>query len=89
MLFMSSLAVSNAYLRSTEESNAEVDPIFAAAATTLSETSAREDMQTFVFSATLSKELQNNLKRRQRVGKKGRKATALGQLSLLHVSDFS
>lgn len=36
-------------------------------------------MQTFVFSATLSKDLQNNLKRKQRVPKKGsKKATALG-----------
>ena len=41
-------------------------------------------MQTFVFSATLSKDLQNNLKRRQKVGKKGgKKATALGQSSFL------
>lgn len=40
-------------------------------------------MQTFVFSATLSKDLQTNLKKRYRAGpKKGEKklATALGQL---------
>lgn len=57
----------------------EDDPVFANAANVLSDTEAREDMQTFVFSATLSKDLQNNLKRKQRVGKKGsKKATALG-----------
>ena len=36
-------------------------------------------MQTFVFSATLSKDLQQNLKKRYKGGKKGAKrATALG-----------
>ena len=58
----------------------EDDPVFANAANVLSDTEAREDMQTFVFSATLSKDLQNNLKRKQRVSKKGsKKATALGE----------
>ena len=58
----------------------EDDPVFANAANVLSDTEANEDMQTFVFSATLSKDLQNNLKRRQKVSKKGgKKATALGQ----------
>lgn len=38
-------------------------------------------MQTFVFSATLSKDLQQNLKRKQRKPKNGTKrASALGQL---------
>lgn len=56
------------------------DPVFAAAASTLAENPAREDMQTFVFSATLSKDLQHNLKRRKVYnGKKPhKKATALG-----------
>jgi hypothetical protein len=60
----------------------EDDPVFANAANVLSDTEAREDMQTFVFSATLSKDLQNNLKRKQRVSKKGsKKATALGEFT--------
>jgi ATP-dependent RNA helicase DDX24/MAK5 len=47
--------------------------------TIFSETTPREDMQTFVFSATLSKDLQQNLKRRtRRPPKKGKRATALG-----------
>lgn len=55
--------------------------MFANTSTRLSETEAREDMQTFVFSATLSKELQHNLKRRQRSGgkKNGKTASALGK----------
>jgi ATP-dependent RNA helicase DDX24/MAK5 len=45
-----------------------------------SESAAREDMQTFVFSATLSKDLQQNLKKRYRPTPKkgGKKASALG-----------
>ena len=60
------------------------DPIFATATSILSETPARDDMQTFVFSATLSKDLQQNLKHRSRApAKKGRgkKASALGRSS--------
>jgi ATP-dependent RNA helicase DDX24/MAK5 len=57
------------------------DPTFKATATLLTSTAAREDMQTFVFSATLSKDLQQNLKRKgafkSKKGK-GKKATALG-----------
>lgn len=61
------------------------DPIFAANANTLSETAARDDMQTFVFSATLSKDLQQNLKKRQRSGAKtGKKASALGESADRH-----
>ena len=49
----------------------------------LAETPAREDMQTFVFSATMSKTLQQNLKKRNRSGplKGAKRATALGKLS--------
>lgn len=56
------------------------DPLFAAASTALTETEAKDDMQTFVFSATLSKDLQQNLKKRGRkpLKRAGRKATALG-----------
>lgn len=54
--------------------NAESDPDFTAAGMERSETSENGDeqkiddspMQTFVFSATLSKDLQQNLKRRKR-----------------------
>lgn len=65
------------YRTTTEED----DPVFAAAATTMTEQPAREDMQTFIFSATLSKDLQNNLKRQKRTSRKGPKtASALGEL---------
>jgi len=61
------------------------DPIFAATSALFNDSSARADMQTFVFSATLSKDLQQNLKKRYRAESKpskkgGRKATALGEL---------
>lgn len=66
------------YVQPTDD---DEDPVFAASATTLTETSAREDMQTFVFSATLSKDLQQNLKKRKRKPSKGkRKASALEDL---------
>lgn len=42
------------------------DPVFAATSSRLTDSPARDDMQTFVFSATLSKDLQQNLKRRNR-----------------------
>lgn len=55
------------------------DPIFAIGADA-DAVKPREDMQTFVFSATLSKDLQQNLKKRQRQPKKGTKrASALGE----------
>lgn len=60
----------------------EDDPTFARAARTVDQVSAREDIQTFVFSATLSKDLQANLKRiGWRGGKKEKKekASTLGQ----------
>jgi len=59
------------------------DPIFAATSALFNDVTARTDMQTFVFSATLSKDLQTNLKKRYRAGpKKGKKkvATALGEV---------
>ncbi|WVQ78919.1 ATP-dependent RNA helicase MAK5 [Cryptococcus sp. DSM 104549] len=57
------------------------DPVFAAMSTLFEESAAREDMQTFVFSATLSKDLQKNLKRRARPGKgKGKKSSTLEDL---------
>lgn len=41
-------------------------------------------MQTFIFSATLSKDLQNNLKRQKRIPRKGtKKATALGECNVI------
>ena len=60
------------------------DPIFAATSALFNDSSARGDMQTFVFSATLSKDLQQNLKKRYRAESKpskkgGKKATALGK----------
>lgn len=56
-------------------SNAEAvdedeDDVFKAAGTALTAAQARDDMQTFVFSATLSKDLQANLKRYRRKGRK-------------------
>ncbi|CAK9785334.1 DEAD-domain-containing protein, partial [Cutaneotrichosporon oleaginosum] len=62
-------------LTQREGSNAEAvdedeDEIFKAAGTQLTATKARDDMQTFVFSATLSKDLQANLKRYKRRGRK-------------------
>lgn len=58
------------------------DPIFAANSSLFNDSSARPDMQTFVFSATLSKDLQQNLKKRHRpttkAGKNGKKVSALG-----------
>ncbi|BEJ10856.1 hypothetical protein CspHIS471_0102780 [Cutaneotrichosporon sp. HIS471] len=57
----------------------EEDDIFKAASTALSSTQARDDMQTFVFSATLSKDLQANLKRFKRRGK-GKKSSTLEDL---------
>ncbi|WVW82057.1 hypothetical protein I302_104062 [Kwoniella bestiolae CBS 10118] len=48
------------------------DPVFAQMSTLLEDAEARDDMQTFVFSATLSKDLQQNLKRRQKFGGKGK-----------------
>ncbi|KAK4688530.1 ATP-dependent RNA helicase DDX24/MAK5, partial [Tremellales sp. Uapishka_1] len=69
--------------QASQQQNAEIeDPTFAQSATLLSTTSARDDMQTFVFSATLSKDLQANLKRKGSFGKKGKgkKASALEDL---------
>lgn len=59
------------------------DPVFAQMATQLTAAEARDDLQTFVFSATLSKDLQENLKRRRRrplKRAKGRKASTLDDL---------
>ena len=60
----------------------EDDPLFAR---TGEEAQPRDDLQTFIFSATLSKDLQHNLKRRKRVPSKksGKTATALGESSFL------
>ncbi len=57
----------------------EEDDVFKAAGTALTAAEARDDMQTFVFSATLSKDLQSNLKRYRRRGK-GRKSSTLEDL---------
>lgn len=55
------------------------DPVFEAMATLFEESAARDDMQTFVFSATLSKDLQKNLKRRSTSWKgKGKRSSTLG-----------
>lgn len=52
----------------------ESDPTFKRATRELDLTEARDDLQTFVFSATLSKDLQTNLKRGNWRGKKGKNA---------------
>lgn len=41
----------------------EEDPIFRRSSRPIDSTTVRQDLQTFVFSATLSKDLQTNLKR--------------------------
>ncbi|KAK6905469.1 hypothetical protein I203_106298 [Kwoniella mangroviensis CBS 8507] len=58
------------------------DPVFAQMSTLLEDSKARDDMQTFVFSATLSKDLQQNLKRRHQSGgrKKGKRSSTLEDL---------
>ncbi|OWZ74759.1 ATP-dependent RNA helicase MAK5 [Cryptococcus neoformans Bt85] len=57
------------------------DPVFEAMATLFEESAARDDMQTFVFSATLSKDLQKNLKRRSTSWKgKGKRSSTLEDL---------
>ncbi|WWD09175.1 hypothetical protein V865_007297 [Kwoniella europaea PYCC6329] len=58
------------------------DPVFAQMSTMLEDSTARDDMQTFVFSATLSKDLQQNLKRRHQAGgrKKGKRSSTLEDL---------
>lgn len=59
------------------------DPVFQAMATIFEESVARDDMQTYVFSATLSKDLQTNLKRRSRSWKgKGKRSSTLGKFKL-------
>ncbi|EIW66497.1 hypothetical protein TREMEDRAFT_65359 [Tremella mesenterica DSM 1558] len=58
----------------------EEDPVFAATSS-LDDVSARSDMQTFIFSATLSKDLQQNFKRKKRGSQKGdKKSSALEDL---------
>lgn len=65
------------------------DPVFAAASTQLTETPARDDMQTFVFSATLSKDLQVNLKRRKRSAGKRKSSTLEDLVDRLDFRDES
>lgn len=52
----------------------ESDPTFKRATREIDLTEARDDLQTFVFSATLSKDLQTNLKRGSWRGKKNKSA---------------
>lgn len=56
------------------------DEIFKQAGTALTAAEARDDMQTFVFSATLSKDLQTNLKKFKRRANKKRKSSTLEDL---------
>ncbi|WVO14692.1 hypothetical protein L204_102330 [Cryptococcus depauperatus] len=57
------------------------DPVFQSLSTALEEAIPREDLQTFVFSATLSKDLQRNLKRRNKNHRgKGKKSSTLEDL---------
>ncbi|KIR59411.1 ATP-dependent RNA helicase MAK5 [Cryptococcus bacillisporus CA1873] len=56
------------------------DPVFQAMATIFEESVARDDMQTFVFSATLSKDLQTNLTRRRSWKGKGKRSSTLEDL---------
>ncbi|BEI79786.1 hypothetical protein CcaverHIS002_0103150 [Cutaneotrichosporon cavernicola] len=65
--------------RASDQVEEEEDDVFKAASTALSSAQARDDMQTFVFSATLSKDLQANLKRFKRRGK-GKKSSTLEDL---------
>ena len=61
----------------------DADPVFADTPSLLTDLPPRDDMQTFIFSATLSKDLQLNLKRRYRAASKktsGKKASALEDL---------
>ncbi|WWC66623.1 uncharacterized protein I206_100526 [Kwoniella pini CBS 10737] len=60
----------------------DADPVFAQLSTLLEDSEARDDMQTFVFSATLSKDLQQNLKRKQynRGKGKGKRSSTLEDL---------
>ncbi|CAD6585850.1 MAG: ATP-dependent RNA helicase [Tremellales sp. Tagirdzhanova-0007] len=65
------------------------DPVFAAAASLLTHSPSRDDMQTFVFSATLSKDLQQSLKlRRRTVPKKGVTKNASTLEDLVEKLDF-
>ncbi|KAJ9128189.1 hypothetical protein QFC24_000481 [Naganishia onofrii] len=69
----------------TQATNAdEADPTFKRATREVDLTEARDDMQTFVFSATLSKDLQTNLKRGNWRGRKGKG----GKNDLLQRLDF-
>lgn len=56
-------------------------------------TQSNEDMQTFVYSATLSKDLQRNLKKHSRFPTTGKKSykpvSTLGTLVLVKLSRFS
>lgn len=58
-----------------EHVDEDEDDIFKAAGTALTSAEARDDMQTFVFSATLSKDLQNNLKKFKRRSNKRKSST--------------
>lgn len=62
----------------------ESDPTFKRATRELDLTEARDDLQTFVFSATLSKDLQTNLKRGSWRGKKSKsaKSNTLGKFTI-------
>jgi hypothetical protein len=67
----------------------EDDPVFAAASAAAVESApVNEHMQTFVFSATLSKELQTNLSRRSgRKGSNTQKSSTLGLSTWTGVSN--
>lgn len=69
----SGLAIADALNSAINVNAAEDDPTFKLATREVDSIAARDDMQTFVFSATLSKDLQTNLKRGRRPTKKGKK----------------
>lgn len=58
-----------------EHLDEDEDDVFKAAGTALTGAQARDDMQTFVFSATLSKDLQANLKKFKRRNNKRKSST--------------
>ncbi|KAJ9109741.1 hypothetical protein QFC19_001971 [Naganishia cerealis] len=66
----------------------EADPTFKRATREIDLTDARDDMQTFVFSATLSKDLQTNLKRGNWRGRKAKGGKSSTLDDLLQRLDF-
>ena len=87
--FCSEISSSHPFTLSQTQGPDDDDPVFAAAASLLTHSPSRDDMQTFVFSATLSKDLQQSLKlRRRTVPKKGVTKNASTLEDLVEKLDF-